>query len=477
VLNGKDLEKHNAVLDLLRNAVGFSYATRRKAERYFYAADPSAEPRSIPDYVVLPENVKQIQAILKIANKERIPVTPRVGGLTLSGLAIPYGGGILLDLKRMNRILDVNEKSMYAVIECGVSIGQLKTYLEQNHPALWFSVPHAPPTVGVISNVLIHGAGHLSLRYGANSDLVNGMEVVLPTGELLKSGSSALGKGWLTKDCLPDFMGLFEGWFGATGIVSKASIQLWPKPEVRDALFCKIQELAGFTELIEKLTRSNVCDDICAYSWTGTSGRKRFQLPERPLEIPELTMDLMISGKSQAEVELKKAIIRKIFSEINRTEPRVEEYSRSPNIMEKVLMIPRPFPFMDLLQGGGTEYLGCYIPIESTDRAYKLGKEVAKETGFQYLHFLRPLRGGHLLAILFIFPFDNRDASQADLVRDCVTEISEQVMELGGVPWKPAPVTQRAMKKFLDPIYIEFMKKIRRMLDPNGIMARGQWIL
>ncbi len=473
----KDREKHNAILKLLKSIVGANFVTDRLEECHFYAADPSAEPPSIPEYIILPKTVGEIQAILKIANEEKIAVTPRVGGLTLSGLAIPYGGGILLDLKRMDKILNVNEDSMYAVIECGVTIGQLKTYLQDNYPNLWFSVPHAPPTAGVITNSLIYGAGHISLRYGANSDLMNGIEVVLPTGELLKSGSCALGKDWLTKSCIPDFLGLFQGWFGATGIVTKASIQLWPKPAIRDVLFFKIDEIADIVEFISELAKSNVCDDICAYSWTGTSGKKRFQLPERPRDIPELTMDLLISGKSQAELELKKNTIEKILAEVYRKGAKIEEYSRPSDIMEKVLMIPRPYPFMDLLQGGGTEYLGCYVPIETTAIAYELGKEIVKKVKFQYLHFIRPLRGGHLLAILFIFPFDERNLNQAKLVKTCITEISEKIINLGGIPWKPSPTIQKTIQKFLDPVYIAFLKKIRRILDPNGIMARGQWVV
>ncbi|MHA1210572.1 MAG: FAD-binding oxidoreductase [Candidatus Freyarchaeota archaeon] len=94
----------------------------------------------------------------------------------------------------MNRILEVNEDSMYAVVECGVTTGQLKTYLEENHPDLWFTCPHAPPSVGVVSNAIIHGAGQVSLKYGISSEMINGLEVVLPTGEVLRTGSGSFSR-------------------------------------------------------------------------------------------------------------------------------------------------------------------------------------------------------------------------------------------------------------------------------------------
>ncbi|MHA1322448.1 MAG: FAD-binding oxidoreductase [Candidatus Helarchaeota archaeon] len=466
---------HEAILRLLKKAVGSSFVTDRQVECYYYAQDSSAEPASAPEYIVMPKTVEEIQKVLRIANREKIPVTPRVGGLTLSGLAIPYGGGILLDLKRMDKIWRVNAESMYAVVECGVTIGQLKTFLETNYPNLWFNIPHAPPGVGVISNALIYGSGHLSLQYGLSSDMINGIEVVLPTGDLLKSGSCALGESWLTKSCLPDFTGLFHGWFGSTGIVTKAAIQLWPKPKLRDAIFYSLENIDYIGMILTKLTKLNLCDDICGYSWTGSSGRKRFQLSKRPENIPELTLDLIISGNSSDEINLKRTIIKNIFSELSKEEIAVEEYTRPLHLKENVLMVPRPYPFMDLLKGGGTEYLGCYIPLEETGEAYKIGKKMAKRFGFQYLHFIRALRKGHLLVILYIFPFVKQDHTQRQSVLNVIREITAHVITLGGIPWKASPTVQKVIQKFLDPIYIEIMKKIRNLLDPNRIMAQGQW--
>ncbi|MEM2144857.1 MAG: FAD-dependent oxidoreductase, partial [Candidatus Jordarchaeaceae archaeon] len=116
---------HSHILKSLEEIVGKNFATDRIEERYYYSSDPSAEEPSIPEFIVMPGTVEEIQEILRLANREKITVTPRTGGLTLSGLAIPYGGGILLDLKRMNKIIEVNPHSMYVVVECGVTTGQL----------------------------------------------------------------------------------------------------------------------------------------------------------------------------------------------------------------------------------------------------------------------------------------------------------------------------------------------------------------
>ncbi|MBS7251220.1 MAG: FAD-binding oxidoreductase, partial [Candidatus Freyarchaeota archaeon] len=419
----------------------------------------------------------EIQEILLLANREGVPVTPRVGGMTLSGLAIPCEGGIVLDLKRMDKIVELNKNSMYVVVECGVTVGQLKTYLEENCPELWFSMPHAPPSVGVIPNVLINGLGQLSLSYGANSDMINGLEVVLPTGGILRTGSCALGKSWLTKYCLPDFTGLFLGWFGATGIITKASVQLWPKPNFRDALFYKIYSIEALPEVFLKMSRSEVCEDICMFSWTGTSGRERFPLAEKPVDVPEITMDIVLNGKSLEEVKHKKGVVRSIAEKLLRKGIQIEEYLRSPQAKKEVLMVPRIFPFMDLLQGGGAEYLGCYISPSLVAAAYRRGVEIARRHGFQYLHFLRSMRTGHAICILYVFPFDKRDHDQVRKLVNVLKELSEECINLGGVLWKPSPTLQKFVLKNADSEYLKLMKKIKKLLDPQGIMAPGEWAL
>ncbi|MEM3563156.1 MAG: FAD-binding oxidoreductase [Candidatus Jordarchaeaceae archaeon] len=475
----KTLKKPNpqGILESLERIVGKNFVSNRLEERYYYSGDPSTEEPHNPGFVVLPGSVREVQEILLLANRERVPITPRVGGMTLSGLAIPCEGGIVLDLKRMDKILELNESSMYVVVECGVTVGQLKTYLEENCPDLWFNMPHAPPSVGVIPNALIHGLGQLSLSYGANSDMINGLEVVLPTGEILRTGSCALGKSWLTRYCLPDFSGLFLGWFGATGIITKASIQLWPKPNFRDALFYKIRNIEVIPQVFLKITRSEVCEDICMFSWTGTSGRERFPLHEKPLDVPEITMDIVLNGKSTEEIECKKRTVRSIAENLLREGIPIEEYARPPQAKKEVLMVPRTFPFMDLLQGGGAEYLGCYIPPPLVATAYKRGIEIAKKHGFQYLHFLRPMRTGHTICILYIFPFDKGNPDQVKKLVNVLKQLSEECISLGGVLWKPSPTLQNIILRNADSEYLKLMEKIKKLLDPRGIMAPGQWML
>jgi len=131
----------SALYDSLVKIVSKDFVSDRKEERYFYARDGGLMPPHEPDFVVMPETTEEVQEIVKLANREKIPIVPIGAGLALTGLVIPQRGGIVLDMKRMDRILEVNDKARYVVVEAGVTHGILKSYLsvlnnpERTNPA------------------------------------------------------------------------------------------------------------------------------------------------------------------------------------------------------------------------------------------------------------------------------------------------------------------------------------------------------
>ena len=161
-------------LKLLNKISGKDFVSNKTEDLFIYSQDPGAsEPRPV-DFVVLPKTVEEIQKIVKLANREKIPLVPMGGGLTLSGLIIPIRGGIVLDLKRMNQILEINELNRYALLEPGVTTGIIKGYLDENYPDLQPPIPDAPPSATVAGNMLIHGSGSLSQKYGCHRPLCSG---------------------------------------------------------------------------------------------------------------------------------------------------------------------------------------------------------------------------------------------------------------------------------------------------------------
>ncbi len=243
--------------------VGEKGVSNSPEELWFYSRDPGVLAPHLPDFVVAPKTTEQVQKLILLANREKIPIVPMGNGMSLTGLVIPLKGGIVVDMKRMNKILEVNAKARYAVVEGGTSQGMLKAYLQDHHPNLRHSLPDAPPTTTIAANVSLHGQGRLTQQYGFNSDMVTGLEVVLPTGDICKIGSPSLGPYWFSKGpTLPDLSGLFLGWLGTTGILTKVGLKLYPNKKIRDVELFVTDRVDLVSEILFKLTHLEMLEDI-----------------------------------------------------------------------------------------------------------------------------------------------------------------------------------------------------------------------
>ena len=128
---------------------------------------------------------------------------------------------------------------MYALLEPGVTFGQLQKHLEENFPHLRYSYPFAPPYAGVVGNAILSGMNNMSCKLGSMGDSINGLEVITSDGEIARIGSCFYGKeqadekSWWSRYPMPDLMGLFINWQGMTGLVTKCAVQLWPNPKYK----------------------------------------------------------------------------------------------------------------------------------------------------------------------------------------------------------------------------------------------------
>lgn len=183
---------------------------------------------------VAPGSVEEVQAVVRIADKHRIPLYTISTGKNLGygGSAPNHGGSVVLDLKRMNRIIEVNESNGYAIVEPGVSYFDLYNYIQERGLKVWLDV--ADPGWGsVVGNALDHGVGHTLSRYRNHFDSHCGMEVVLANGEMVRTGMGAL-PGSQTWGQFKMGMGpILDGIFSQSnfGVVTKMGIWLMPAPE------------------------------------------------------------------------------------------------------------------------------------------------------------------------------------------------------------------------------------------------------
>jgi len=447
----------------LIDIVGKDRMSNSHEELFIYSRDPGAQtPRQV-DYVVMPKTVEEVRKIVLLANQEKIPITPLGGGFTLSALVVPNQGGIVLDMKQMDRIIEVNEINRYALIEPGVSQGALQSHLKKHHPHLQHSTPEAPPTVTVVGNALIQGHGHISPRYGVNSDMVNGMEVVLPTGEVCKIGSGSVTPSWFTRGPLPDLPGLFIGWFGTTGIVTKLSMKLFPKPAYREVLAFYTDAIDLISEGIFEVTQLDLLEDFFLIS------------QEKPDWMDHVFFIIIISGHFEEEIEFKRNVFKRLFREFKGGGAFTFVEDLHPALEKRFLDVP-PLAALaaDFRKGGGFEYTGAILPIDKVPEAWKKGIEISHKYGMvcSYVH---QVLLGHSVMFGFNYSFNRADEEDIEKTRKALKESNQVTLDLGGMIWKGEVDAQQMTLERMDPNTVQLIKKVKKLLDPNGIMNPGNW--
>jgi glycolate oxidase len=362
----------------------------------------------------------------------------------------------------MDRILEVNEKSRYVVLEAAVSQGKLKSYLEQNHSTLQHSMPEAPPSATVIGNALEHGLGHLSPLYGFHSGMLNGLEVVLPTGETCRIGSCSLSPDWFSGGApLPDLTGLFAGWFGTTGIVTKAGFRLYPKPKLRDVLVFITENPKLIPKVILRITSTWAPEHITF----GQPGPGFYRVK------------IWITGNSEEEMELKKALLQEILKEYLQN-GQGEFIDTEPVTKEDFLRLPPRdgAAIADALKGGGLEYTAAAIPIEKFPEACQRMDEITAKHNLEVSGVGGECIGrAHLVIFFWEFPFNRADSDYLQRVRQALRDANCVAMEIGGIPWKPGLHGQQLIMKKMETNTLNLMMKIKELMDPNHIMNPGNW--
>jgi len=456
-------------LEELQRIVGAEFVSNASADLYIYSQDMTENEPHWPDFVVMPESVAHVQEILRLANRERIPVTLFVAGANIGGLTIPLKGGISLDLKRMNRVVDVNEIEMYAVLEPGVTFGHLKAYLTKNHPQLTYSYPLAPPYTSVMCNALLMGMGDLGVRYGIASDMINGLEVVLPTGEVVKVGSCAVSDSWFGRAPLPDVAGLFIGWQGATGVVTKIAVQLWPRPKYVQAANITTYDMGATFRFTRRIVRMRILDEIFINPYDTMKvlvARNTGPFQRLPGE-PEFVVMTALSANSENELKAKLALRDEVIKEEFRdSKVEVTPWEQTDYPLRGHIEVPGP---------GGLTWVGTYGPPSRWEEAMAKAYKIMDKYGFPRIVFIRPLREGHFSMFRPIVPFNKANAEEIERVRQCMGELTAMALEMGFVPYKAPDWSVKMMAQRADPNWVELLRRVKKVLDPNDIMNPGRW--
>ncbi len=260
-----DRDVFAGVVRELRAIVGDEWVFADEASTISYRKSgiPDLRGEHVPSGAVAPASVEQVQAILAVANRYKLPLWPISTGKNMGyGMATPASSGqMILDLKRMNRILDFDAELGTILVEPGVTYQQIHDYIEEHDLPYWLDVPTVGPIVSMMGNTLERGVGYTP--YGDHFFMQCGMEVVLADGTILKTGMGSIENGNTWQAFKWGYGPYLDGIFTQSnfGIVTKLGMWLMPRPPVYKPFMVRshnVEDVAAITDTIRPFRMNNL---------------------------------------------------------------------------------------------------------------------------------------------------------------------------------------------------------------------------
>ena len=473
-----------AVVKALQDIVGAENVSDAKpvVEAYVTRAIMDVSSQA-PAVVVRPKSVEEIQAVLRLANEKKIPVVPHSGGLS-GGEATPTrDGSVLLDLRRMNQIIEVNTDARYMIVEPGVTSAQAWKHMQDNFPDYRPGVPDgAPPSATIVGDHLDRGFHFMSTRYGSAADAVLGLEAVLPTGEVVRTGAGALPTAkWFYKWMFgPDLTGLFLGAQGTLGVVTKMAVKIYPMPKFRDVMAFGATHWNYLTEpCLEVLKTESVDLAQGGNYYLATTRRARYQWPPvpKPKFLPAVWMNFELGAESPEQLGHVKDKIREILVKYQKKYGEQNLFEWKLDVKNIVARLTKPnrisVPYAGH-KGGGLLFITWYMPWMDSGKFSEAAEKLMESYKVSPVVWLAAVDHGRQALVMPIVLFDPKLPQEFKTVEELDREMTEQFLSMGGIPYRPnlkvhAPLT---MPKSIG--YYDLLKRIKRAVDPNGIMHPGR---
>jgi hypothetical protein len=321
-----------------------------------YSKDFSIVPAGMPNYMVKPGDTAQVAKVVQLANKELIPVIPVSSAVHYNGASIPKQGGIMVDLTRMNKILEIDELNRRVRIEPGVTWQQLVTQLDKK--GLRITMPLLPhPLRSVVTDYLEREViTNTVYDYG---EPTQSLEVVWPNGEVFRTGSASVNgypdspsKGANPSGPGLDFYRFLQGAQGTMGIVTWASFKIQVQPKIDKILFAPINDLDYVTEFLYRILRIRIGQEclllnnvdlaaILAEDWPSDFEKFRAILPPWSLILVISGLQHLPEEKIKYEEDALRGILKSEFTEINLTDSLPGLKGLNKKMMP---MLRRPWP-------------------------------------------------------------------------------------------------------------------------------------
>jgi len=451
------------IISQLQKIAGKEAVLTSKEDLHAYSFDATATWTHMPDVVVLPTTAEQVSQILKLANENRIPVTPRGAGTNISGGSVPIKGGIVLCTTRMNKILDINKTNLTATVEPGVVLQDFNNALAKEG---LFYPPDPQSFLGCTmgGTVAENAGGPYCLKYGVTKQYVLGLEVVLASGYIMKLGGVTVKNrtGY-------ELVMLFTGSEGTLGMITKITLRLMPMPIASETMMAVFDDMAVGGQAVSNILASGVVPAKVEFV-DNFIIRRIEEMTPMGLPVEAQALLLLLADGSPAAVEAESAQIVDILKKSGAKEVKVAKDASEAALYWKMRSAGFAATF-----GAAHTVMAEDVAVPRDKLAefiHKLG-EISQRTGF-FISYLGHAGDGNLHPSIFT---DIRNKEEFARAQKAMEEIFDAALSLGGVLSGEHGIgleKQRFLKRAMDPVAIDLMKKIKELLDPNHILNPGK---
>jgi glycolate oxidase len=449
----------------LIDIVGEENFTHNLIDLISYSKDAS-EHSHRPHAAVWPTTTEQISAILELANREKFPVIARGAGTSLAGLAVPEKGGVILDLCRMNKIISISIEDRLAVVQPGVVYAELERTLASHD--FFFPPDPASGTVSTLGgNVATNAGGIKGAKYGTTKDYVLSLQVVLPDGRILHTGSKCMksASGY-------DLTRLFVGSEGTLGVITEITLKINPKPSLSSTAMATFEDLEDAGRAVSEIMHSGILPSalevVDQQTLIAINQNTDLNLPE-----VEAILVAETDGHTREETQFQLNKIIEIFKKNNASTVKQAETKEEA----EALWAARKSAYAVMSRINNNLLVeDLSVPMSKVPDMLKAISDLAKKYNLK-IPTVGHAGDGNLHPTI---SFDGTDADEVKRVEKASAELFKKVIELNGtltgehgIGLAKAPY----MHLEHDPVTMDVMRSIKRLFDPHNILNPGKMAL
>lgn len=455
---------HEQIIKKLQEIVGVRYVFTDHDKLEAYAHDEVTGPEYVkyPEVVVLPENAQQIAAVVRLANEELIPIVPRGAGTGLACGAVPFAGGVVVSVERLNKILEVDPINMFMVTEPGVTT-EVVQKTAKDAGFLYAGDPCSGDSSFIGGNVATNAGGNKAVKYGTTRRQIYGLEIVTPEGEIVTIG----GK------CVKDSTGyslvnLLIGSEGTLGIITKIYLKLMPLPQSTMDLLAIFPDLSSAIGIVPKIMTAGVTP-VCVEFMDNLAIQccEEFLHEKLPHSQDGYYIIVQIEGNDEAILEDQCVTIDELCTNNGAMSVLVAD----PDRIWKARKCWAEADRAKSLVWAGEDIV---VPMSTVPEIVQKVIEIGKKYGIRIECAGHAGDGNIHVAIL---KEKLPDEEWHQILTKIRQELYEMVYSVGGklsgehgVGYKRKTI----MEQFTNPIELKMMRAIKKALDPKLIMNPGK---